>query len=745
MDTDLSEAQQQFRAQVRRRLAEPAIRKEITALRAIGEREPDVRPLYRELGRRGLLAVNLPREYGGEGLGIIEATILAEELVRAGVPDTLHVNTIQIVALFLLMAGTPEQKARYLPALARGEAFACVLYTEPGSGSDLASLRTTAVPDGDGYLIDGVKTFSLKTNIADIGLCAARTSQEQSPYQGITLFLVELEADGVERTSIPSIADEGFHQVRLRGVRVRADAVVGEVGRGWQLLDEALAIERTGIDYALKAERWYDAALSGVSRTSTVAAPAAAVRAGRCGATVVASRLLAWEVIQRLAGDKADAAAAAVAKYVSSEQARAIADWAARLHGLGYAARGLPEERAVVLDAAYREGPGLTVSAGTSEMMLQIIASSVLESGEPAANPAADPIERHLSAALRAALSAVTAPADPQGPPAEYGIDAPAWSALVELGAPAFEVPADRGGVDLGLGSGVQVAEELGRAGLAAPYIGVALALDAAISGAGSTPADLVAGLAAGKLAMAPVGFDGAPLCAIRDGLGRDRSGERWVLQSATVVAPPGADAFCLPADLGGEPAIALLAADRLAPESGRPVPGGVKLRTPAIPLDPTGIACRGDVVRRVIARARVRQAAYLSGLARGGYLEAVRYAGQRVQFGRPLRDFQSIAFRLADAYCRLEMVRTVVRRAAWRADTGRPTADAATEALALAAETALHVVGAAMQVCGARGLTGESSTQRYYRIARDEAVRFGLPDELWFDLGLRRLSGADS
>src|SRR6185436_17327449 len=136
--------------------------------------EPDARPLYRELGELGLLAVNWPVEYGGAGLGLIEASIVYEELVRARIPDTLHVNTIQIVGLFILMAGTPEQKAAHLPALARGEHFASVLYTEPGAGSDLGSLTTTATRDGDGWLLSGVKVFSLKSDLTDLGLCAAR-------------------------------------------------------------------------------------------------------------------------------------------------------------------------------------------------------------------------------------------------------------------------------------------------------------------------------------------------------------------------------------------------------------------------------------------------------------------------------------------------------------------------------------------------------------------------------------------
>src|SRR5258708_751108 len=138
MNPGITPAHAQFRADIRRRLAESELQRHIAALRASGEPEPDARPLYRELGRGGLLAVSWPEEYGGAGRSLTEGAILAEELVRAGVPDTLHVNSIQIVGSFLLMAGTAGQKARYLPRLAASTAFASLLYTQPGAGSDLA-------------------------------------------------------------------------------------------------------------------------------------------------------------------------------------------------------------------------------------------------------------------------------------------------------------------------------------------------------------------------------------------------------------------------------------------------------------------------------------------------------------------------------------------------------------------------------------------------------------------------------
>lgn len=369
--------QERFRAEIRNTLWSAEVRE--AAARATGADgvEPDARPLYRLLGKLDLLAVHWPVEAGGLGRPLTDAAIVAEELVRAGVPDTLHVNTIQIVGQFLLMAGSPAQKRRYLPALARGESFASVLYTEPDAGSDLGALRTVAEPDGEGYRITGTKVFSLKTRFVDLGLCAARTTPDAGKYQGISLFLIDLDAPGVTVSVIPGIGDEHFHRVDLVSVPVPADNLLGPRDEGWPLLNEALAIERTGLDYHLKAERWLTAALDTLAERGTDAvtevSPTRLEQIGRWHGALAADHVLAWQVLTGLAKDQVDQVATAVAKYHSSELAQGVAAWAADLPSASQ--RADRAEAAVILESAYREAPGLTLSAGTSEVMLQIIAA----------------------------------------------------------------------------------------------------------------------------------------------------------------------------------------------------------------------------------------------------------------------------------------------------------------------------------------------------------------------------------
>jgi alkylation response protein AidB-like acyl-CoA dehydrogenase len=375
VDFGFSAEHERFREQVRAALRGPGVRTALAKAEATGQREPDLHPLYRELGELGLLAAHWPGEYGGRGLTFTHTAIAAEEMVRSGIPDTLHVNTIQIVGQFMLMSGTPQQKQRHLPGLASGEHFASVLYTEPWAGSDLGSLRAVAERDADGYRITGTKVFSLKTRFADLGLCAARTAQGGSKYQGISLFLVDLHASGVRVSTIGSIAAEQFHQVELDAVWVPGEALIGREGDGWALLGKSLAIERTGLDYYLKTERWLGAALDCLAGDDSASADGRELeRIGRYGAAVEAGRLLCWDVLNSITAGHVPETAAAIAKYHTSELAAEIARWGA---GLPTPAQRLAGGPATILASAYLEAPGVTLAGGTSEIMLQLIAASL--------------------------------------------------------------------------------------------------------------------------------------------------------------------------------------------------------------------------------------------------------------------------------------------------------------------------------------------------------------------------------
>jgi alkylation response protein AidB-like acyl-CoA dehydrogenase len=354
MDFDQEQADADFRAHVRKLLREPEVRA-----------ETDERALYRLLGERGLLGVAWPRAYGGLGKSFAELAVVAEELVHAGIPDTLFVNGIQTVGQLLLLAGSESQRETLLPRLARGELSASVLYTEPDAGSDLGALTCSAERVQHGFRINGTKVFNLKSSITDFGLCAARTSAEGSKYAGITLFLVDLRAGGVRVAGLESLPDEDFHVVTLDDVKVGEKDVVGEIGDGWALLARALPLERIGVDFVGRAERWYAEACAADGET-------APEEIGRYGARVECARLLSRRTVLGVTHDEGDQAVnSAMAKWYASELAAGIGGWAWQ--------RSFPGAVSAVLSSAYREAPGLTLSGGTSEMMLHTLAGQLTD------------------------------------------------------------------------------------------------------------------------------------------------------------------------------------------------------------------------------------------------------------------------------------------------------------------------------------------------------------------------------
>lgn len=381
MDFSVPPVASQFRERLRAFFASQEIQQELRQMASGPDREGDPRRLYRVLGREGLLAVTWPVRYGGAGRSVLELAVLQEEMVRAGIPDTLHINSVQIVGSFLLMAGSEAQREAFLPRIARGELFASILYSEPGSGSDVTALATRAHAAHGGYTIVGTKRFSLKSHLVDYGLCLARTSDEPSRYQGLTMFMVPLREPAVRVSRLPSIADEAFHEIELDGVFVPHDAVVGEPGNAWPLLLQSLSFERTGIDYYARGQHWLELVALDATRGAPVDSDGFAERYARHCAAVEAGRWLALRALAANERGESSAALAAIAKWQCSEAAQRVAWWA--VDELGSST--WDDSRRQVhgqLDAAYREAPGMTISAGASELLLEIVARTALDEFE---------------------------------------------------------------------------------------------------------------------------------------------------------------------------------------------------------------------------------------------------------------------------------------------------------------------------------------------------------------------------
>jgi len=210
----------------------------------------------RILVKRGWAAPAWPVEYGGCDWTVAQHYLFACEYARSGAP-LLSPMGLKMCAPALIAFGTAEQKSYYLPRMLSGEHFWCQGYSEPGSGSDLASLQMTAVEDGDSFVCNGTKIWTTHAQQANWIFCLVRTARETRPQQGITFLLIDLTSAGVAIQPIVSLTGEAIqNQVFFSNVRVPKANVVGQIGSGWTVAKHVLEFERGGTAYAprLQAE-----------------------------------------------------------------------------------------------------------------------------------------------------------------------------------------------------------------------------------------------------------------------------------------------------------------------------------------------------------------------------------------------------------------------------------------------------------------------------------------------------------
>lgn len=198
----------------------------------------------RKLFDAGWAGVNWPREYGGRDATLIEQLIYYEEIARAKAPY-VGVNFVGMLhgGPTLIAEGTPEQKERHVPAILRGDQVWCQGFSEPGAGSDLASLSTRAVRDGDHYVVNGHKIWTSFAQVADYGELLVRTGEDR--HGGISWLVLPMDAPGIEIRPLPTLVGEGeFSELFLEDVRVPVDHRVGEENDGWRVTNVTLRFER---------------------------------------------------------------------------------------------------------------------------------------------------------------------------------------------------------------------------------------------------------------------------------------------------------------------------------------------------------------------------------------------------------------------------------------------------------------------------------------------------------------------
>jgi alkylation response protein AidB-like acyl-CoA dehydrogenase len=210
---------------------------------------------FKKLAERGWIAPAWPKEYGGASLSVMQQFIFNEEMAIRRVPRPIHLTIgLGMAGPTIIVHGTEEQKKTWLPKILAGEEIWCQGYSEPEAGSDLASLRTRAVRDGDDYVINGQKIWTSIAHVARWMILLARTDPDAPKHKGITYFVVDMKSPGIEVRPLTNLAGTAeFNEVFMDNVRVPKDNVIGEENRGWYAAVTTLDFERSSIGSATGA------------------------------------------------------------------------------------------------------------------------------------------------------------------------------------------------------------------------------------------------------------------------------------------------------------------------------------------------------------------------------------------------------------------------------------------------------------------------------------------------------------
>jgi len=333
------------------------------------------RDVVRRMGRDGWLGVGWPPEYGGRGLGQVEQQIFVSEAARADVP--LPAVTLQTVGPVLQAHGTAGQKEFFLPRILAGEVHFAIGYTEPEAGTDLASLRTRAVRDGDTYLVNGEKIFTTGGHDADYIWLACRTDADEPKHKGISILIVDTADPGFSWTAI--ITHDGAHHTNATyysDVRVPVTMRVGEENAGWRLVTEQLNHERVMLGPAGRIAALYDRVCGWAERAGLLAQPDVRRALARTYASLRINELLNWQVAAAPTMEIADAS---ITKVYASERLQLVGQLLEEVVGrYGDPAESETAELSRWLDIQAKRNTVLTFGGGVNEIQRELIATAGL-------------------------------------------------------------------------------------------------------------------------------------------------------------------------------------------------------------------------------------------------------------------------------------------------------------------------------------------------------------------------------
>ena len=378
MFVDLTPEQHALRLKVRdyfQNLMTPELR---AALRGL-EGGALYRDTIRKMGRDGWLALGWPKEHGGQGYAATEQLIFFEEANIAGAP--LPFVTISTVGPALMEFGTDKQKAQFLQGIAAGEILFSIGYSEPGAGSDLAALKTTARLEGDHFVVNGNKLWTSGAEAADYIWLAARTDPDLPRHKGISILILDTREAGFSHTVIPTCSNPTA-ATYYDNVKVPADMLVGKLNGGWQLVTSQLNHERLGLG------AWSDKVVGLFRRVflwarardengrCAIDAPWVRSQLAECYARLEAMRLINFRIAADLEHGRMDVALASSTKVYGSESAIEILRKLSEILGAGGLVRAGSAAAQLLGELEYelRASVTLTFGGGTNEIQRGLIA-----------------------------------------------------------------------------------------------------------------------------------------------------------------------------------------------------------------------------------------------------------------------------------------------------------------------------------------------------------------------------------
>jgi alkylation response protein AidB-like acyl-CoA dehydrogenase len=350
--------------------------------RQVGEQGvggPRFREVVKRLGDDGWLGIGWPVEYGGQGRSVEEQYVFFDEVQRAGLPFPFV--TVNTVGPTLMSHGSDEQKQRYLPGILAGDIVFAIGYTEPAAGTDLASLTTRAVRQGNEFVVDGSKIFTSGANTADYVWLACRTDPDAPKHRGISILIVQTDDPGFSWSPIQTVGGLTVTATYYSGIRVSAGDVIGEVNGGWSLLTTQLNHERIGL--AALGGRMialWEQVVNWARDNGSIELPWVQRELARTHARLEAMRLMNWKMTSAVAHGTLTGGDAGAAKAYGTETHIDVQRTLTAV--LGAAGRIRPESPGAALSGQVeqlsRQGIVNTFGGGVNEILRDMVATQGL-------------------------------------------------------------------------------------------------------------------------------------------------------------------------------------------------------------------------------------------------------------------------------------------------------------------------------------------------------------------------------